>query len=80
VPPQVQTVRGTPFENLIVDFTEMPQVRECLSVPFQDRWKPSLLELRKPGKWQDACERRSSLGLEYLCLLDQTMGQLLWLS
>jgi hypothetical protein len=27
VPPQVQSVGGTPFENLIVDFTEMPWAR-----------------------------------------------------
>jgi hypothetical protein len=25
----VQSVGGTPFENLIVDFTEMPQARGC---------------------------------------------------
>jgi hypothetical protein len=25
----VQSVEGTPFENLIVDFTEMPQARGC---------------------------------------------------
>jgi hypothetical protein len=24
-----QSVEGTPFENLIVDFTEMPWAREC---------------------------------------------------
>jgi transposase InsO family protein len=28
-PPQVQSVGGTPFENLTVDFTEMPQARGC---------------------------------------------------
>jgi transposase InsO family protein len=29
VPPQLQSVGGTPFENLIVDFTEMPRARSC---------------------------------------------------
>jgi hypothetical protein len=28
-PPQAQSVGGAPFENLIVDFTEMPQGRGC---------------------------------------------------
>jgi hypothetical protein len=59
-PPQVQNIGGTPFENLIVDFTEMPWARAgnicwCLSAPSQDWWKPSLFGLRKPGKWPGAC-------------------------
>jgi hypothetical protein len=29
VPPHVQIVGGTPFKNLIVDFTEMPWARGC---------------------------------------------------
>jgi hypothetical protein len=29
VPPQSQSVGGTPFENLIVDFAEMLQARKC---------------------------------------------------
>jgi hypothetical protein len=28
-PPQMQSVGGTPFENLTVDFTEMPRTRGC---------------------------------------------------
>jgi hypothetical protein len=40
-PPEVQSVGGAPFENLIVYFTEMPWPEDvnifgCLSVPSQD--------------------------------------------
>jgi hypothetical protein len=45
-PPQVQKVGGTPLENLIMDFTEMPQALGCkyllVFIPSQDGWKPSL--------------------------------------
>jgi hypothetical protein len=48
---QVRSTGGTPLENLIMDFTEMPGARGCkcllVIVPSQDAWKCSPLGLKK---------------------------------
>jgi hypothetical protein len=60
VPPQVQSVGGTCFEDLIVDFTEMPPARghKYLLVfvcTFLGWVEAFLLRLRMPEKWPGAC-------------------------
>jgi hypothetical protein len=47
----VHSIRRTPFENLIVDFTDV-DIYWCLSAPSWDGWKPSYLKLKSPGRDQ----------------------------
>jgi transposase InsO family protein len=63
----MQSVGGTPFENLIVDFTEMPQARGC---------KYFLVFVCTFSRWVDAFPTQTEKAQELAgCLLKQIIPQ-----
>jgi hypothetical protein len=55
VPSQVQSVGGTPFENLIVEFTELPWATGCKYLLVFVCTFSGWVGLRKPKKWPGSC-------------------------
>jgi hypothetical protein len=80
----VQSIGGTPLENLIVDSTEMPRLQGrkyllAFVYTFSGWVEAFPMQTEKAQEVARCLLKEIIPGLEYLCLLDWIMGQPSWL-